>query len=109
MKEGALLDRPPITTVERFRPDEIERTGDGPAIAAREEYQCGIAHRLAKLVEPCARQIGPAPLARPGRLVAMPRRLPMGRLDLGPSQRDDLQPLDRGGPFLPDRLALAAR
>src|SRR6476659_3607768 len=109
MEERHFLGTAPIAAIERLRSDEIERTGDRLAVAASEEQQDGLAEPLADDIEKFAREIGSAPLPRPGILVEGPHRVPFGRTDLRAAQDADLQSIERRRPFLAQRLALAAR
>ena len=108
MEERHLLGRAPIAAIERVRADQVERACDRHAVPLGEDQQDPVAHRLPDLVEKRSRQIGLAPFAAARVLIEDPERIPVRGRDLGTGEVADRQPLDRGGAFLADRLALAA-
>src|SRR5438270_7518975 len=109
VEERHLLGAPPITAVERVFADEIERSGNRPAVAAGEEQQQVVAHPLSNQIEELPRQIGLAPFSRSGVLIEGPHCVPLGGTDLGATKNPHLQPLDRNGALFAQRFALATR
>ena len=102
--------RPPIAPVERILADEIDRAGDGAAIALGHDQKNMIAHRRADFREKFAGQIGRAPFARARIRVEMKKRVPMGFLDVGAGQKLDRDAVRQSLLALtPDHLALAGR
>ena len=108
VEERHLLGAAPVAAVEGIAADDVQRPGDRPAVAQGEEQQQPLAHRPGDRLEEGARQIGPAPFARSGVLVERPHRVPFGRADLAPAQRDEIEPFARRRPFPADGLVLAA-
>src|SRR5690606_8947069 len=97
-----------IAAVKRLAADQVQRPGDGAAVALGQDQQAVVAHGAVQDVEEGARQVGPAPFAPAGVLVEGPEGVPMPGPDLVAGQAADaaaegLRPLA----FLADRLALA--
>ena len=110
MQEGVVFGAAPVASVQRVAPDEVQRRGNGPAVAFRQHQQDVIAHGRVEFVKGPARQIGRAPFARPGVLVEGPEMVPVLRLDLISGQRPDgTAKALRNAAFLAQGLALARR
>src|SRR3984893_3737632 len=110
MKEGVLLDGPPIAPVERVQPEKINGARDIAAVALGHDKENMIAHRSAHMRKKCAAEIGPPPFALAGIHVEEKECVPMGFGDAGASQklyRDATG--ERRLAFAADHLSLARR
>src|SRR5262245_34137672 len=58
MQEGMVLDAAPVAAVERIGADEVDRTGDVAAAAARHHQKDVVAHPFADQREKAAVEIG---------------------------------------------------
>ena len=92
MQAGVLLERAPIAAIERVGADEVQRPGDGAALALGKHEQDLIAHGLADQAEELPREIGRAPFARAGIHVEGEEGVPMGLGEIGARDPLDLDP-----------------
>ena len=107
MQERHVLAASPIAAVERVRANQVERAGDRSSIPLGEDQQHLVRHLLPEQREERTRQIGPAPFARAGILIERPEGVPIRLAKIRAGDASNAQPVQRGGAFLADRLALA--
>src|SRR5262249_26925063 len=83
MQTRVLFERTPISAIEPIGADEVECSGDGPALAPGENEKDLVAHGLADQAEEGARQIGRAPFARTRVHIKGEERVPMRLGEVG--------------------------
>ena len=109
MQEGDVFGVAPLPAVDGIIAKEVERAGNGAAVAAGDDEQDAIGHPFADEAEEAAGEIGAAPFACPCILITGPHHIPVGRGNRTAGQRIDGHLRLRGCPLLADRLALACR
>ena len=107
MQERDVFGTAPVSTIKRVGANQVERPGNGHAVAIGEHQQYFVAHPLRQQREESARQIRSPPFAVAGVLIKSPESIPMPLGQVAARQVHDVQPRNGGGAFLADRFTLA--